>query len=242
MGILQRRFVRVAAGSVTAAAVSLAVLGAVTSAQASVVFDFVAIAALPGSAPTGRNEGKFINTASYATVGGITVQASASNNFGATSFAYLDDVAFDDLRDAGLGVCSAGLTASPAFQCTTASDDNVTAGETLTLSFFSDMTAMNAITVVLNPTFFRNADHNPGFTGNIDIQIDGMGFNSFVLINNFTTPLTGSVIDFSFIDDQFYIASVTVNPVPLPAALPLFLSALAGLALLGRRRRKKAAA
>ncbi|MFQ5620156.1 MAG: VPLPA-CTERM sorting domain-containing protein, partial [Rhodospirillales bacterium] len=36
--------------------------------------------------------------------------------------------------------------------------------------------------------------------------------------------------------------SVTVTPVPLPAALPLFLSALAGLALVGRRQRKKKAA
>ena len=83
MGILQRRFVRVAAGPVAgchrlrrrgpctrartmspfkwihslviAAAASVAVMGGVTSAQASVVFDFVAIAA--------GNEGPFDNTA-----------------------------------------------------------------------------------------------------------------------------------------------------------------------------------
>ena len=235
MGLFQGRFARVAARSVAAAAVSLAVLGAVTSAQASVIFDFVAIAALGGG-----NEGPFDNTAGYATVGGITVQASASNTFGATSVAYLDDVAFSPARDAGLGNCSAGLTGS--LQCVDAADDNVTSGETLTLSFFSDTTAMNAITVVLNPTFFRNADHNPGFTGDINIQIDGMGFNSFMLINNFTTPLTGSTFDFSYIDDEFYISSITVTAVPLPAALPLFLSALAGLAFVGRRRGRQAAA
>ncbi len=134
MGVLQCRVVRVAAGPVAgchrrsrsgpctrartmspfkwihslviAAAASVAVMGGVTSAQASVVFDFVAIAA--------GNEGPFDNTAAYATVGGITVQAFASNTFEdeITSVSYLDDVAFIPPRPAGLGVCSLGLTSS----------------------------------------------------------------------------------------------------------------------------------
>ena len=74
VGLFQGRFARVAARSVTAAAVSLAVLGAVTSAQASVIFDFVDIADVFG-------EQEFSNTAGYATEMGITVQAFGSNNF-----------------------------------------------------------------------------------------------------------------------------------------------------------------
>ncbi len=241
MGVLQRRFARVAARSVTAAAVSLAVLGSVASAQASVVFDFVAIAGGLG----GGQEGQFDNTASYATVGGITVQASASNTFGATSVAYLDDVAFTPPLDAGLGVCSDGLNASGSKmgQCITPSDDNVTDGETLTLSFFSDTAATNPITVTLDPVFLRDADHLINFGGSDLIDItDGGGLMTLTLAAQLGTPLTGSTFDFTYNNQQFYIQSITVTPVPLPAALPLFLSALAGLAFIGRRRRRQAAA
>ena len=268
VGILQRRFARVAAGPVAgchrlrrrgpctrartmspfkrihslviAAATSLAVMGGVTSAQAA-IFDFVAAAA--------SNEGVFDNLAAYATVDGITVQA-----FGlgfANSVAYLDDVAFVSEanpggRPAGLGVCSAGLgSPSPPGECKDSGDDNVTSGETLRLEFYSDAAANNSMTVTINPIFFRDADHffNNFDPGNlIDIRINDAiaGFTTFPLISNFTTPLNGTTFDFKFNNEQFYISSLTA--VPLPAALPLFLSALAGLALLGRRRRKKAAA
>ncbi len=43
-------------------------------------------------------------------------------------------------------------------------------------------------------------------------------------------------------DNDYLVWRAELTAVPLPAALPLFLSALAGLALLGRRQRKKAAA
>ena len=94
MGLFQGRFARVAVRSVAAAAVSLAVLGAVTSAQASVVFDFVDIADVFG-------EQSFNNNAGYATVLGIKVQAFGSktpaSSFG--SVAYLDDVDKQILSD-----------------------------------------------------------------------------------------------------------------------------------------------
>ncbi len=51
---------------------------------------------------------------------------------------------------------------------------------------------------------------------------------------NTNTSLTLQVVTMHGIDNW----SVIVNPVPLPAALPLFLSALAGLGLLGWRRRQ----
>ena len=231
MGLFQGRFARVAVRSVAAAAVSLAVLGAVTSAQASVVFDFAGLAS--------GNEGPFTS----ATAGGITVTGTASNTDGTkTPVAYLDDV-FNS-NPAGLGVCSEGLTGG---ECSIPSDDNVTSGETLTLSF-TDAVTTNPITVTLDPIFFRDANHLTIFdesgvgNGLIDIVIDGGSVMVLTLAAQLGTPLTGSTFDFTYNNQQFYIQNMTVTPVPLPAALPLFLSALAGLAFIGRRRRKKAAA
>ncbi len=243
MGLFQGRFARVAARSVTAAAVSLAVLGAVTSAQASVVFDFIDIVANVG-------EGAFDNTAGYTIEGSIKIQAFGSGSAG--SQAYLDSEFGGN--PAGLGVCS-GFSGT---QCQPSSDDNVTIGETLTLSFF-DAATMNPLTVVLEPTFFRDALHIAAFqTGDMIDITDASGLTTYQLPLNgiFTTQLTGDTFLFTYngVGDfpayegepannaEFYIGSVTVNPVPLPAALPLVLSALAGLALLGRRQRKKAAA
>jgi len=117
----------------------------VTSAQASVIFDFGAIA----NGPLGT-EGPFNNSAGYATEGGITVQAGPSS-FPVLA-AYLDS-SFNS-NPAGLGVCS-GFSGT---ECDPSSDDNVTSGETLTLSFF-DAATMNPLMVVLNPTFFRDSLH-----------------------------------------------------------------------------------
>ncbi len=56
-----------------------------------------------------------------------------------------------------------------------------------------------------------------------------------------STDLTNHIFDFKYYDTQFYISSLTVTAVPLPAALPLFLSALAGLGLMGWRRKRATA-
>ena len=237
MGLFQRRFARVAAGSVTAAAVSLGVLGAATSAQASVVFDFIAIVAANGEGPFDNDP---IGPPGYATQGGITIQATALGFSGAQ--AYLDGVSSG--RPAGLGACH-GFTGDDPPQCTPSSEDNVTDGETLTLSFFSDTALANPLTVVLDPTFFRDANHFDTFVlGNMITITDASGTGTFQLPldGEFTTALTGNTFDFTYYNTEFYIGGVTVTAVPLPAALPLFLSALAGLALLGRRQRKKVTA
>ncbi len=190
-------------------------------AHGAVVFNFAAMAV--------GNEGPFTT----ATVGGITVVASALPTPNAKP--YLDDAFGRKL--AGLGVCK--NFNGPA--CNPSSDDNVTAGETLTLAFFN--AANNPLSVILDPTFFRNARHKIGYRRGALIGIDrhdGNGFVDYRLRHNLGVALTGSVFDFKYKNAQFYVQSVSVSPVPLPAALPLFLSALAGLGLLsGWRWRRR---
>ncbi len=108
---------------------------------------------------------------------------------------------------------------------------------------FSDATTMDPLMVVLNPTFFRDELHFNSFDSDPEIFIDdGGGLMNYALVGNFTTPLTGTTFDFKFQNAEFYIESITVTAVPLPVALPLFLLALAGLAFIGRRRGRQAAA
>ncbi len=64
-------------------------------------------------------------------------------------------------------------------------------------------------------------------------------FGSSLTLDSFALKIQGG----PYINgNDSYQLPGTPSVAPLPAALPLFLSALAGLALLGRRQRKKAGA
>lgn len=71
------------------------------------------------------------------------------------------------------------------------------------------------------------------------------GFGSSVLVQVLFDDALGSNPFASLVDGEFYTGSITVSnvvdvsPVPLPAALPLFLSGLIGLGWLGKRRSQR---
>ena len=157
------------------------------------------------------------------TVDGITLDASAEDNY----FAYLDG------GNGGLGVCkNIGTVGGIDDQCDPRSDDNVQALETLVLSFSKD--------VKITEIILRDEDHDL-FVYNNSIEFMGQTASGtyFVGVSNLNIFGSGSLWDFTIgIPTQFYISSITVEVIPLPAAGLMLLTSLGGLYL--ARRRKKA--
>lgn len=166
---------------------------------------------------------------------GISVVGTAILSSGGNALAYFDG-------GAGLGVCS---VVNGAGQCDPANDDNVgaiggsnNAGdgtyENLVLTFSS---AVN-----LESVKFRAEGHGL-FTGTVKINGIDTGITGGIL----NTALSGSVFSFQYLPvastagstNEFYIDSVDISAIPVPAAGVLLLTALGGLGL--ARRRKRAA-
>ncbi len=169
----------------------------------------------------------------------VTATGSANNdNQGDTAqFAYLDS--YWDNREAGLGVCK---DLSDTNQCAPSSDDNVTIGETLTLLFDQ--------TVSIDSLTLANGDHYATFAdgAKFSLTIDGSYHGDIQLAADLNfVGLIGTKFDLFNLtnsespDTEFYINTMTVSAVPLPAAAWLFGSALFGLIGLNRRLKKSRA-
>ncbi|SMY06075.1 hypothetical protein [Flavimaricola marinus] len=161
---------------------------------------------------------------------GVTVTFEATGTSGEAA-AYLDS------GDAGLGVCS-NWTATAAVndnECAPSSDDNITAGETVTLTLDGSYD--------LSDLVFRDDGHVPLASDSLTLlfgvngaalteyTFDELAAESFAGVTEFTFAYGGSDAH------QFYVQAATVvAAVPLPASILLLGGALATL----RRRRKSA--
>ncbi len=160
--------------------------------------------------------------------------SASDDDLGVSPYAYFDK------GQAGIGVCKLLVAGD---QCSPSSDDNVTEGEVLGLSW--------GTSVLLNSLSFRGELHpsDPPFlpTHKFDYSIDGgvTWFTNFLL-----NAKTQGAVDFggllldanqeillAFNNEQFYVSAAEITAVPIPAAAWLLGSGLFGLFALGRRRR-----
>ena len=227
-------------------------LGMMSTTANAVRFDFQAIADNQGAITIGSTELEWRETtfSSGLQIGGITLVASGTNANNTLADAFFDK------GNAGLGVCSTPQTggSGPNSGCrsgggTNVADDNVSGaqgGETLKLSFDKN--------VRLDDILFRNSGHGLA-TGSLFINGSLLNIASGILnATDLASLAVSAVFDFAYNTAQggteFYIdfaeVSVgpqgTINPVPLPAALPLYGTGLAVMGFLGWRRKRKAVA
>ncbi len=120
------------------------------------------------------------------------------------------------------------------------SDDNVTAGETLKLTF-SKVVTLSAISL-------RSDGHNTtNFDAGSTFMLNGNSLKLAGTPNLGTQPLTGTVFTFAFDNsikhgttyngDQFYLAGMTVSAVPETETWAMMVGGLGLLGFVARRRR-----
>ena len=158
---------------------------------------------------------------------GVYLMFSATSTSG-------EGYAYFDKGTAGLGVC----TTTVATQCSPTSDDNLTLGETLTLSVFSDADGQNPLDVTLGNIVFRDANHNLiNDQSTILFGVDGGGLVSTSMLG-FGWSDMGSSFTFGYDRKEYYISSMLVSEIPEPATWLMMIIGFGIVSAATRRSRR----
>lgn len=113
------------------------------------------------------------------------------------------------------------------------SDDNITRGEKLTLTFAGPVT--------LSAVMLRSDGHDTSWSRNATFLLNGTSYK----LSDTIAPaaLTGSVFTFQFggaKPDQFYLGGMTVSAVPEPSSYAMLLAGVGLMGFIARRRKTQA--
>lgn len=204
-----------------ATAAALAAVFAAGQASAT----FIDFAAESVGNERGVADGTVLNTAA---LGGLNLSFSAGIGGAARDFAYFNDGTGQAGVPTGLGTCT---NLDMAAQCNPAFDDVVASNEWVQVGF------EDGPFDVFRVSFAHPADVTmPGLV-KITTSLGGVvqvAIMSFAQASSMAFGLVDS-IRFEFVDTEFVVASI--SDIPLPGALPLLLSGLAGLGFAARRKK-----
>jgi len=199
------------------------------------------------------NEGGIINDNGFIDFGGVGIRFDSGLNLtvAPNSFTrtrnynpYFDDIAGG--KPAGLGVCrvldGAAGDGAPGAECLDSGDDSIDGEggiDEMIALFFENPFDLLALS-------FRDGDHNDinGSAGQVEYSIlaggatvEGITTFADLVSRAIAGEFKGAVwLVLGYVDTEFYLESI--SDVPIPAALPLLLSGVAGLGFASRRKKK----
>ncbi len=208
-----------------AAVAAMAVSFAAGSASATVI-DFTDEAFNGGE--RGVADGTVLNTAA---LGGLNLEFHGGVGGAGSDFAYFNGAGGGHMP--GLGTCTA---LNKQGKCSPGGDDNITVNEYVRVTFQDGAFNVRKI------SFNGQSASVDGTAGLVRITT-GLGAVVSSIVMSFAEANVfdfGFVdwIQFDFVDTEFVVASI--SDVPVPGALPLLLSGLAGIGFATKRRNKKA--